>query len=233
MKKIFVLLLFSILLETSLLAEETDQVFRQANEAFQQKEFEKAVKLYDQILEAGYRSPELEYNLGNAWYRLNRPGKAILHYERALLLAPNDPEVLQNLTLVRSKLPDEIEPLPDFFLKKWWGDARMALSAGTMGSMALVLWWLSFACLVFWQTGKTRRQKKRGLLAGVALLLLSLLPFSLALSRTAFEKNTRQAIVLEKTASLRSAPDEAGAEVLLLHEGTKVEQQELLSGWWR
>ena len=48
-----------------------------------------------------------------------------------------------------------------------------------------------------------------------------------------FEKNTGQAIILEKTASLRSAPDEAGTEIMLLHEGTKVSLSEQLSGWWQ
>ena len=221
-----------LLLTTTVYSQSNDR-FQQANDAFQKNDFEKAAQLYEQLAEAGYRSTELEYNLGNAWYRLNSPGKAILHYERALVLAPNDEDVQHNLALPRQQLKDEIEALPDFFLARWWKNLRMVLSSTGWGVMALLLWWGGLAGLAVWQIGQTRKSKKLGFLAGLACLLLSLLPFSLALSRMMYEKDTGQAVILEKTASLRSAPDEAGTEILLLHEGTKVALSDQLSGWWK
>ncbi len=210
-----------------------NELFQQANEAFQKNDFEKAAQLYEQLTESGYRSPELEYNLGNAWYRLGRPGRAILHYERALLLNPRDEDILHNLALTRQQLKDETEDLPDLFLVRWWKNLRMAFRASSWGVAALLLWWTGLAGLATWQLGKTRKTKKLGFFVGFACLLVSLLPFSLALSHQRYAENTGQAIILEKTASLRSAPDEAGTEILLLHEGTKVHLSEQLSGWWR
>ncbi len=212
---------------------QADGRFQQANDAFQKNDFKKAIQLYEQLADAGYASPELEYNLGNAWYRLDSPGRAILHYERASLLAPGDKDIRYNLNLVRRQLEDEIEPLPEFFLSHWWKKGRMALSSTAWGAVALALSWAGFIGLILWQLGKTRETRKKGFLAGLILLVLGVLPFSLALSRLSFEKNTGQAIVLEKTASLRSAPDEAGTEIFLLHEGAKVSLSEQLSGWWK
>jgi hypothetical protein len=41
------------------------------------------------------------YNLGNSYARAGQPGLAVLNYERARLLAPNDPDIEANLRQVR------------------------------------------------------------------------------------------------------------------------------------
>ncbi len=233
MKRIFALLFLSVSLITNLLAGDAERIFAEGNKAYQAKEFSKAVDLYEQLLASGWRSADLEYNLGNAWHRLDSPGRAILHYERALLLSPGHVEATKNLAFLRSKIKDKLEPLPPFFLSEWWKSARMALSSTGMGSLALVLWWLGFGALVLLAFGKSRQQKKWGLLVGCGLLMLSLLPFSLALSRAGFEKNTRQAILIQKSAIIRTAPEDASQEVQTVQEGTKLEQVERLNGWWQ
>jgi hypothetical protein len=58
--------------------------------------------------EAGYSAAGL-YNLANSYARSGKPGMAVLNYERAGLLAPNDPDIEANLRYVResSRLPAE------------------------------------------------------------------------------------------------------------------------------
>jgi hypothetical protein len=48
----------------------------------------------------GYSAAAL-YNRGNAYARAGQPGLAVLSYERARLLAPNDPDIEANLRYVR------------------------------------------------------------------------------------------------------------------------------------
>jgi len=57
---------------------------------------------------AGYSTAGL-YNLANAYARAGKPGMAVLNYERASLLAPNDPDIEANLRAVREplRLPSE------------------------------------------------------------------------------------------------------------------------------
>jgi hypothetical protein len=57
---------------------------------------------------AGFSAPSL-YNLANAYARAGKPGMAVLNYERARLLEPNDPDLDANLSHVRetSGLPPE------------------------------------------------------------------------------------------------------------------------------
>jgi hypothetical protein len=58
--------------------------------------------------DAGYSAAGL-YNLANSYARAGKPGMAVLNYERASLLAPNDPDIGANLRYVResSRLASE------------------------------------------------------------------------------------------------------------------------------
>jgi hypothetical protein len=57
----------------------------------------------------GYSAPAL-YNTANAFARAGKPGPAVLNYERARLLDPNDPDIDANLRHVREAagLPPEV-----------------------------------------------------------------------------------------------------------------------------
>lgn len=61
-----------------------------------------------QASEPGYSADGL-YNLANSYARAGKPGMAVLNYERAALLAPNDPDINANLEFVRASthLPAE------------------------------------------------------------------------------------------------------------------------------
>src|ERR1700743_1944350 len=50
------------------------------------------------------------YNLGNSYARAGKPGLAVLNYERAALLAPNDPDINSNLEYVRTTAQVPGEP---------------------------------------------------------------------------------------------------------------------------
>jgi tetratricopeptide (TPR) repeat protein len=56
----------------------------------------------------GYSAAAL-YNLGNSYARAGKPGMAILNYERASLLAPNDADIEANLRFVQSSAHLPIE----------------------------------------------------------------------------------------------------------------------------
>lgn len=58
--------------------------------------------LFAPSAQAGISAPEL-FNQANAAQRAGRPGPAILGYERARLLSPNEPSIEQNLRIAREK----------------------------------------------------------------------------------------------------------------------------------
>jgi len=52
-------------------------------------------------MSAGYSAPRL-FDMANAYVRDGKPGLAVLNYERARLLTPNDPDIQANLSFVRT-----------------------------------------------------------------------------------------------------------------------------------
>ena len=68
-----------------------------ANEAYQKGKYEEAKVDYIQIAGTRQYSADLFYNLGNAWFKLGDQGRAILNYERALILNPRLEEARSNL----------------------------------------------------------------------------------------------------------------------------------------
>jgi len=207
------------------------QQFENANKAYNDKKFDEAIAAYETIIEQGFQSEELYYNLANCYFKKKQTAKAILNYERALIIDPNDEDILHNLNVTRSFLKDDISVIPPFFLARWWGGLRRQLSSTSWGIVGILVLWLGIGGLILWLIGKTRALKKKGFLAGIALVLLSIVPFFLAMNQAKLEKNSSRAIIMKSEIPLRSAPDELSTELILLHEGTKVEILDLIGSW--
>lgn len=82
------------------------------NAFYEEGRFDSAATYYRKVVESGMRHSAVYYNLGNACFRLGDPGLAILWYERAHALAPNDPDITANLKFARVQLTDRI-PEPE------------------------------------------------------------------------------------------------------------------------
>ena len=91
-------------------------LLQKANEHYTKEEYQKAIDGYNQILMAGMESPEVYYNLGNAYYKTNQFTLAILNFERAKLLAPDDEDIEFNLLVANQKVVDSIQELPGIFI---------------------------------------------------------------------------------------------------------------------
>lgn len=77
--------------------------FAKANQNFSEGHFQQAIEGYQNLVHSRHWNANLFYNLGNAWFRLENFGEAILNYERALALDPRHPEAAANLRLVRDE----------------------------------------------------------------------------------------------------------------------------------
>jgi tetratricopeptide (TPR) repeat protein len=71
-----------------------------ARQAYDASDWPEAARAYQSILDEGYFSSEVYFNLGNALYKGGQPGEAVLNYRRALSLAPRDPDARANLQFV-------------------------------------------------------------------------------------------------------------------------------------
>jgi tetratricopeptide (TPR) repeat protein len=81
-----------------------------ANAAYQHGKYEEAKVDYLQLARTGQHSADLFYNLGNVWFKLGDPGRAILNYRRALLLNPGLVEAGSNLRSVLKIVGNDDQP---------------------------------------------------------------------------------------------------------------------------
>src|SRR5690606_40201598 len=86
--------------------------FEKGNSLYNQGEYQAAIEEYLKISENGEHSSELYYNLGNAYYKLNQIAPSIYYYEKALLLNPDDQDILNNLQYAQNMTVDAIDVMP-------------------------------------------------------------------------------------------------------------------------
>jgi tetratricopeptide (TPR) repeat protein len=78
-------------------------LFQDANTAYSRGDYAQAIALYRQIITTTGYAPSVLYNLANSYALSGQPGQAVLNYERALRLAPSDPDISGNLQLVKKE----------------------------------------------------------------------------------------------------------------------------------
>ena len=71
-------------------------IFYQANIYYQEGKFDAAIKSYEKLIDLGLESGNIYYNLGNSYFKKGELGLAVLNYERAKVLMPNDSDLRSN-----------------------------------------------------------------------------------------------------------------------------------------
>lgn len=113
-----------------------DEWFHQGNEWYRKGDFEKAVRQYQMIIDSGYDSAVLEYNLGNAEVHRNNLAQALVHYDRAAVFGLRDPDWRANQGYVLRKLgwpkghPSANHPVWMLSLHGWMTAATVLLWIG-------------------------------------------------------------------------------------------------------
>jgi len=225
---IITILLFSINPVTA--QESVEDSFTIANAAYEQKDYQKAIKNYEAILATGTQSAELYYNLGNSYYQLGTIGKAILYYEKSLLLN-NRADTRHNLEIARSKQIDQLNSV-GATPGQWWEKMVRTFSANGWTILMVLLFWATIAGWILWLLGKERSHRKRGFVLGIAGIPILLILGILTNTRNSLQEDSRRAILLEKEIDLRISPDPMGKVLNTLHEGVELNLLEEINDWY-
>ena len=212
-------------------ANTPEQMWEQANNLYMNGDFGGAATIYERILAEGLFSAKLYYNLANAYFRIGENTKAILFYNRALLLAPNDEDVRHNLAIAESMTKDSIDEVPEFFLKSWIRTWRNSLGERMWTALSIIFFALALALgLLFLLAGRTG-MRKCGFYGMAAAGLLFIITTSFAASQRQAMRNREHAIVMSTAAPVKSSPDRSATDLFVLHEGTKVRITGTLDRW--
>lgn len=234
MKRIFLIL--SLILVVAGFAKANDKedynkMWDDANTAYINANYLKAIATYDSIVDAGYESHKLYYNLGNAYFKSCKIGKAMLNYNRALLLSPNDSDTKHNILVTSTYVKDNIQSVPEFFLVRWFRALRQTASSNTWAIMSLVAFVLATSSVLLYLLVSKIAIRKIGFFGAIVCLLC----FIVFTSYSVVEKNdlinSTSAIVMSSAASVKSSPDNSSKDLFVLHEGTKVTIISTLNRW--
>ncbi|RMH77554.1 MAG: tetratricopeptide repeat protein [Calditrichaeota bacterium] len=205
--------------------------FQQGNQAYRNGRYEVALDWYRKIIDAGYESPELYYNMGNCYFKLNRIGPAILYYEKARRLKPDDPEIRFNLQLANSRVIDRIELPPQFFLFQWWEAVKHFFTISQLTTLTAVSYVLTMTLLTLYLFLRYHHWR-RWLIGLLIVTTVSTVTFSGLLVLNVHEQRNRiEGVVLSPSVTVRSAPDENSTDVFVLHEGVKLRLDEQRGEW--
>lgn len=204
-----------------------------AETAYQNKNYDKVVEIYEGLLSSGRHSAELYYNLGNAYYRSGELGRAVLNYERALRLTPRDEAIQHNLGHVNEQLKGVRVGIKRSRVELAWLSVQSLLSSRAWAWFGLALVWLGLGTLGYWWITPQKRTRRRVAVIGVALLLMSSLPFAFGYGRAQQTFHHNEAIVLLEEVSLRAGPEAESKVLQPLYEGAKVRLLDQLGTWYQ
>jgi tetratricopeptide (TPR) repeat protein len=204
------------------------ETYKAANAIYKGGNFEQAASAYEKILSQGYRTAEVYYNLGNCYYKLNKIGKAILSFQRAQKLAPNDEDVKHNLKIAQLRSLDRVQPVPQLAITTGWNSFTMSQSARGWGYFAVAFMWLA---LIVFAIYLLISRKGFVMFLGSLLLILSFSSFALGYVQSNEEENSDKAILLVESVNVKSAPDSHGTELFTIHEGIKFELCDRVGNW--
>lgn len=202
------------------------------NNAYAAGRYQEAADTYNKVYSQGLESPELYYNLGNCYFKLGDMPRAILWYERAKRLDPGNDDVNFNLNVANSRITDKIEPLPEFFLKRWIRSFISILSTDAWAYYGLGLFVISLVLLGLYIASRILFVRKLGFWAGFSLLFVSLifLLFSWISYRAVI--TDQSAIVISPTVTVKSSPDEKSTDIFVIHEGCKIQLIDHIGLWF-
>lgn len=200
-----------------------------ANAAYADGRYEEAAAGYEALLAEGPNAT-LYYNLGNARFKQGELAQAILNYERALRLEPNNKDAKYNLAFAQSKITDNIVE-QDFFLSTWLRAVRNALNERTWIISSIGLFILALVGLLLFLLGRETWVRKTAFHIAWIALLFSIISGLNATSLHKRDTLRNEAIITQGVVNAKSSPDRSGTDLFTVHEGTKVTIRETIGEW--
>lgn len=245
MKKIYFSILFIVISVCSYAQTDSTQVSgmvqvpeivvtkAQADSAYINNDFASAIHLYENILANQGESADIYYNLGNSYYKMDNIAKAIVNYEKALVLNPGNGDIRFNLELAQSKTVDKVTPMSEVFLITWFKSLTNTMSEKGWAKMGIVTFILMLLCLALYFFGKKIALKKIGFIAALCLLLVCILSNVFASSQKSKAQSHSTAIIMAPSVTVKSTPNEGGTDLFILHEGRKVNIKDNTMREWK
>lgn len=226
-----VILLVVLSVSTHAKTGEPGELFEKANQQYLKNDLGSAIKLYEELVKGDHENAEIYYNLGNAYYKQGNVAAAILNYERAKKLNPNDDDIVFNLKMANLKVTDKMEQVPPLFYEQWWNKIIHSFITDQWAMIGIVLLWMVLVVSVLFLLSKYSAVKRTTFYIGFFLLLFASVSFFFASSRYQESQSSDEGIVFSPSVYIKSSPTEKSTDLFILHEGTKVQLLDKVGEW--
>ncbi len=240
---ICLMLFFATPLTAQTPAELYRQLYQQAENKYRLRQFDSAAALLENLVRQGCSDAAIYRNLANIHAQQKQTGRAVLNYEKARRLAPDDTLIARSLQQLRQKngLPAPTAPPLATILARLDTDAMAwlavaCLCAGMVCLLAMA--WLGYR--VMWAdefdephdepTAKAERNSTQLLRGGLVLLALGVALLGAAFFARHYWQ-TNRAYVVVAAAQGRYAPSPNARAVARLPEGSVLAETDAFAGW--
>jgi tetratricopeptide (TPR) repeat protein len=227
----FVLLL--ALLTTAVMAQDSsNEKFNQGVASYSSANYKDALDKWMELYNTGYRSAKLNYNIANAYFKMQNIPSAILFYERAYLLSPADEDINYNLQIARTMIVDRFQEIPDLFFVRWYNIISLLLSSNTWAFISLLTFILCLISASLYIYSTRYLYKVIGFWIAVLMFLVSSSSLAFSLRNKSLVFDSHKAVIFSPVVSGKSSPDVSGTDLFVLHEGTKVSIEDEVGEWY-
>ena len=228
---LILLVLLSFLLPSCGTMLPTEDSLLQANRLYEHEQYTEAIRVYQELVLNGIDDAAVYYNLGNACYKNNDIGCAVLNYRRAQRLQPRDPDISANLTLARAQTLDRMELEPKIFPSFVYTLLSDWNTADESALIALVAWitlCLAISGLIW--VGRSQAWMRLIILVSAAFFLMAAASLGIHMVQIF---GPPQAVIQVESIEVRSGPAESYITQFQLHAGAEIQIIETRSGWLR
>ena len=231
MKKIIYILLAVMMPVLSFAEDDIHALFQKGNALYAKANYKEALNDYQKIIDNGYASAAVYFNMGNASYKDGDIPSALLYYEKAHKYAPGDEDINFNIRFVNQKTTDKIEEAPELFLAKWWRACILNFSGHALAVSSILIVFIASATLIVYFFAGGITLKKVSFFASIILFAVGGCVVFLANRQAAYFDNHRQAIIFSSSVTIKSAPLDKAGNLFVLHDGTLVNVMATSNGW--
>jgi tetratricopeptide (TPR) repeat protein len=211
-------------------SNDPNQLFYTGNHYYQTQDYIKAVEEYVKLLDTGIENGNLYYNIGNGFLKLGKVGYAILCYEKARRLMPNDSDLKANLAYARSLIDEAAsEDTHKNIIVRLVRKAYSDLSLSSIAELTLTLYLVLVLILALFIFNPIVGRK-----FGFIAVLLGL---ALGFNALAFgiryygEVVLKHGVIVQRTADAKYEPIDKSTTFYTLREGNGVIVLSTKEGW--
>jgi len=198
---------------------------------YEKKDYEKAIENYSAAMKLGLESGNLYYNMGNAYLKTGRYGYAILYYEKAKRLIPQDGDLKSNLIYTRSMAPGSEAEAKVSFAAKIITAPFESINLNAVAITALIVYVLTVICAIFFMFNPYRAKKLR--IIFVLLFIIFLWSTAAFAIRYYEDEVLKKGVTVVKSAEVRFEPIDDSSAYYKLQEGDEVIVLDTRDGWRR